>query len=323
MSTEYNSSTDFLQQAYTSAIGVAEFYGDNLLNLTQGSEQSRPTLREPKISHQVSAPNLGPAPKLSDVLGADDGGSELLQLLDSEADKWIDKYFPAAKGGFSQLPEQFLLGVISGLKPFGLDKSVFDIAWQRARDRGYKTAETERAQIRSLFSANGFETPPGYQIAAEKAAYERASDAAAEVNRQQAVQDATIRFEMMRFAVEQEIGYQRGIIAALADYQRQVAVLPNSALERARIRAQAQATLTSALSSYWDVNRSYEELKLKVATASADVDLNVSGNRIRNAQADATSNKAASVATAVEAFADAASNAAQAAGTLVARVESV
>ena len=323
MSTEYSSSTDFLQQLATAAANNADFYAQYTRNFMGTPGTDRPNLREPTIRHSATRPDLGPAPKLSDVLEAGDGGSELLRLLDAETEKWMTKYFPAMDQCLQSMPEDFLCGVLSGVRPFGLDKTVFDIAWERARDRGHKTSESERAQIASVFSRNGFTLPVGAQVAAEIAAVQRASDAAAEVSREQAVQDATIRFEMLKFVQQAALDYKRGILSALADFQRQWAVLPNQALERSRIRAQAQATLTSALSSYWNVQMAFEELLLKANSTGAEVDLAVSRNRISNAAQDGAATKAASIASIVRAFADQSSQVAQAAGSLVAQIESV
>lgn len=323
MSSEYFNSTDFLQQLAVSAANQADFYAQYTRNFMGTPGADRPNLREPTVRHAATRPDLGPAPKLSDVLEAGDGGSEILRLLDAETEKWMTKYFPAMDQCLQTLPEDFLCGVLSGIRPFGLDKTVFDIAWDRARDRGHKTSENERAQIVSLFSRNGFTMPVGAQVSAEIAAAQRASDAAAEVNREQAVQDATIRFEMLKFVQQAALDYKRGILSALADFQRQWAVLPNQALERARIKAQAQATLTSALSSYWNVQMAFEELLLKANSTSAEVDLAVSRNRISNAAQDGTASKASAIASIVRAFADQSSQVAQSAGSLVAQIESV
>jgi hypothetical protein len=319
----YDQSSSFLQQFATAGINNAEFYAQYLRGFAGDPGADRPSLREPSIRHTVRKPDIGPAPRLSDVLEADDGGAETIRLLDAETEKLIAKYFPAVDQCMKTLPEQALCDIVSGIKPFGLDKTVLEIAWHRARDRATRTMETERAQIVSLFSASGFTAPIGAQVAAESAAIRRASDTIAEFVREQAIQDENVRVEMFKMALQSSLDHKRGLLGVIGGFYQQWMAVPNEALERARLRAQAQATLTSALSTYYNVQVAFEELQLKVSQLAADTDIAVSRNRISNAQADSQAGKANAIASAVRSFSDAASQAAQAAGTLSAQVESI
>lgn len=320
MSTEYDSSTDYLQQLATSAKLEVQNTRSMIWNLAEpGAELV--DLRDPSFAHTVGTPVLQPPPQLSDVLDVDDTTSEWMNRLNADTDAWLDKYFPAVDECLKTLPEDWLCGVIGGTKPFGLDATVFELVWHRARDRAYRTQGAEQRQLEAKFSAAGWTLPPGAMAATLAATGERASDAIAEVNREQAIKDAEIKLELLKFATEQALNYKRGVLAVLADFTRQWMTLPNNDMERARLKTQAMNSLYSALSSYYNVQATFEELKLKAKQADTDTDLAADRNRIANVQSSNRSGKAQALAQAAQAYGDIASQAAAGAGSLVAKVE--
>lgn len=308
----YADSTAFLQQLATSAKLDAWNTTSKIWNLADGAQ---PDLSKPRFSHSVTKPTLGDPPRLTDLLDLNDTSDSALQKLNADADAWMTKYFPSIDT-LNQLPEDWLAGVISGIKPFGLDQTVFELVWHRARDRAYRTMNTEQRQIEATFSARGFTIPPGAMVAASSEAADRASLAILEVNREQAVKDAEIKQALLQFALEQAMNYKRGILQALADFYRQWAALPDRDLERARLKAQAMSGLYSALSTYYNVQVSYEELALKAKQLATDTELANDRNMIAAHDASDASGKAAALGNAARAFADIASQAAQGAGTL-------
>ena len=143
------------------------------------------------------------------------------------------------------------------------------------------------------------------------------------MNAEQAIKDAEIKLELMKFAAEQALNYKRGILSAMADFMRLWVSLPDKDMERARLKAQAMGQFYSALSSYYNVEVAFEELSLKAKQATADVDISVDRNRIANANSADEAGKAAALGQAARAFADISSQAANSAGTLVAQIESL
>ncbi|MOA10207.1 hypothetical protein D3C78_1300870 [compost metagenome] len=200
---------------------------------------------------------------------------------------------------------------------------MFELVWQRARDKAYRALATETAELTAGFAARGFTLPPGAMAGRIAAAGERASDAIAEVNVAQAIKDAEIRLELLKFAEEQALNYKRGILQALADFVRQWISLPDKDIERSRVKAQAMGQFYSALSTYYNVQVAFEELELKAKQATANVDISVDRNRIANAGVDDTTGKAQALGQATRAFSEISSQAANAAGTLVAQIESI
>lgn len=318
----YAASTEFLQALANEAILEARNTRSNIWSLSDPGG-GRVSLRDPKFSHSISKPTLDAPPRLTDLLELGDTADTRLEKLNADADVWMAKYFPAMSEGLQTLPEDWLCGVISGIKPFGLDATVFELVWHRARDRAYRTMATEQRQLEAAFTGRGFSIPPGALVAQMAETAERAGNAILEVNREQAIKDAEIKLELLKFAEEQALNYKRGILQALADFFRAWIALPDNDLERARIKAQAMGSLYSALSSYYNVELSFEELKLKAAQAKVETDLAVDRNEISSKDANDAGGKASALGQAARAFGDIAAQAAQSAGTLSAEITNV
>ena len=322
MSSEYNQSTEFLQSLAASAKFSADQNANRIWLLTDPTAD-KPTLREPWFGHSVGKPDMGPPPTLSSILAPNDKFSEWLARLDDGTEQWIDRYFPAIDACFRELPEQFLCDVISGVKPFGLDATVFELIWQRARDRAARAASTEERRIMRDATARGWTLPQGAHVALLSVVREKAADQVAEVSREQAIKDAEIRLDLLKFAEEQALQHKRGMLAVLADNARLLLAIPNDGYEESKLRLEANRALYDALGRYYDINASFEELRLKAEQARVGTDIGVSRNRIDASRAVDGSGKAAALGQAVRGFSDMVSQAAAGAGTLVAQIESL
>lgn len=313
----YDSTTSYLQGVATTALTNA----NNNAGRIWGLQNVGAYTRDPIVSATVTKPNLGEPPKFSDLFTGEDSTNPTIQYLNSQADDWIAKYFPAINGNLKNIPEDWLVGVISGVKPFGMDKSIFEIVWHNARDRAYRTMASEQRTLEANFSARGFSLPPGALVDALTQSSQRGSEAILEVNREQAIKDAEIKLELLKFAVEQATRLKTGILGALADFYRMWLVVPDKDIERARIRAQANSALYSALSSYYNVEVSFEELKLRAEQLKAGIDIDVDRNAL--AKQHNYMSIAGPLSSAVNAFAGTAGQAAQAGGSLSAEVKSL
>lgn len=266
------------------------------------------------LNYTFRKPTLTPPPGFGDLL-PDDTTGDTIRFLDSEAEKWLDKFFPEIQACLRTTPEEWLCGILTGQKPFGLDKAIFDLVWHNSRDREYKARNTEVRQIYNRFSNRGFTLPPGALVAATAQAEERASDAIAEVNRAQTLRDAEIKLDLLKFAEEQAIRLKLGVMQALADFYRQWIELPNKDVEFARVKAQSYAALQAALASYYNVELGFERLRLEAATQDVGAELDSDRNKIAAAQG---TNASDALANAVRAFGDVAAAAANAQSALVA-----
>lgn len=277
-----------------------------------------PPITSAKFSFTEKKPNLTPPPQFADLFpGADSSGSQI-QFLNSEVDAWYDKFFPMMAGSLKTMPEQWVCNILAGDNEYGLDATVFEIVWHRARDRAYRASATEQSTLQALFSERGFSVPPGVMLHAQNESEQRAANAIAEVNREQQVREAEIKLDLLKFAEQQAIQLKLGVMQSLAQFYRMWFEVPDKDLERARIRAQAQASLQQALSSYHNVELGFEELRLRAEQVRAGVEID--NSRLRVAASDGSRNSALGQAT--NAFAQIAAAAGNAGGALFADITS-
>lgn len=275
-----------------------------------------PALTNASFSYNVTQPAMSPPPQFSDLFPGADTTDEQVQWLNAEAEKWIDKYFPEISMCLKTLPEEWLCGILSGEKEFGLDKTVFEVIWQRAREREYRSASTEAATIQNDFSNRGFAMPPGVMVQLQTDSERRAAAGISEANREQMIREAEIKLDLLKFAEEQAIRLKLGVMDAMRAFYLAWIQLPDKDLRAAEIRSRAQADFYRALSSYYDVNLGFEQLRLRAAEARAGIQID--NNRIRVSNTDAGRNAALGAAT--QAFADTAASAASAGSALFADI---
>lgn len=314
MSGEYEQTTVFLQKLASRALSEAQNTRGMLWNTLP------PQLAERTLTHEVERPDFGARPVFSDVFEHGDSTSPEIMRLNGEADEWMEKYFPAMNGALKTLPDDMLVGIISGVKPYGLDKTVLEIVWHRARDRAYRASNSEQRTLEARFSSAGFSLPPGALATAIIESEQRAGQAIAEVNWQQAIKDAEIKIELLKFAEEQAIRLKLGIMQQMGDFYRLWHSVPDRDIDRARVRAQALGAFHSSLASYNNIEMAFEELRFKVAAGKESVKLESDARRVGMASASHTSG---GLGQAVSAFGQIASGAASAASSLVARVEDI
>lgn len=276
-----------------------------------------PNIGGANLDFTASVPQMTRPTAIADFLPVDNSSSTL-QFLSAETEGLVDQYFPEINGCLRYPPEEWLCGIITGQKPFGLSKEVFEAVWHESRDREYRARNSAVEQIRSEFSARGFSSPPGAMFKAIMRTEERASDAIGEVNRAQTVRDAEIKLDLLKFAEEQAIRLKLGIFQSIADYYRVLMDLPSKDIEASRMKVAAYASLNDSLSQYYRVQLGFEELRLQAANLRMNGKLDE--NRLRVAAADGSKNGALGQIT--SAFASAAEGAVNAAGTLNANIVS-
>lgn len=305
-----DSSQDFLQGYATDALGRAQALAGRIGSWVPGQSSV-------SFDYQPSKPNIQPPPSIGDLLSEDTSGAARA-FLDGETEKWLAKFFPNLASAAVSQPDAWVDGILSGSEPFGLPKEVHEAVVHAGRDRAYRAADSEKAQIRAGYSMRGFATPPGAAIAAMTNADIRASDAIAEVNRAQMIRDGEIKIELAKFAAQLAGQLKTGMLQTLASFYNQWADLLKQNTDIARAKAQAYAALTSALSSYYNVELAFEELRLKAAAGKADAQESTNKTKMQEGEVRAAQNRA--LAQAVDAFARASSAAANAQSSLQAEL---
>lgn len=271
------------------------------------------------FSYTPKKPNIKAPPAIGDLLSADTK-ADSIQFLNAETEKWLDKYFPNLNSCLKYQPEEWACGILTGQEPFGLSREIFESVWHEGRDRAYRAASAESEQIRAEYSSRGFSMPPGAMIAAARNVEIRAGEAIAEVNRVQTLRDAEIKLDLVKFAATTAAQIKTGMMQVLANFYNQWVGVMNRDVDMARSKAQAYSALTSALSSYYNVELGFEELRLKAAQGKSNA--GEATMRLFMQEGDVRAAQNRSLAQAAQAFADAAGSAANAQGSLQAEVYS-
>lgn len=296
------SSQSYLQDFANNAVGRAQSLANRIGSFVPGSTNV-------DFNYQPSKPNIQPPPSIGDLLATDTSGAAKA-FLDGETEKWLAKFFPNLASAAVSQPDAWVDGILSGSEPFGLPNEVHEAVVHAGRDRAYRTADSEKAQIRAGYSMRGFAMPPGAAIAAMTNADIRASDAIAEVNRTQMIRDSEIKIELAKFAAQLAAQLKTSMLQVLANFYNQWADILKQNTDIARAKAQAYSALTSALSSYYSVELGFEELRLKAASGKAGAQEATNKAKMQEGDVRAAQNRA--LATVASAFADAASKAANA-----------
>ena len=312
----YSETTAFLQGIASQAMTAASNNASRIYSLPADV-----SLRNPRFNVDLKKPNAGPPPVFSDLFTGGDTTDQTIRYLDEQSDKWLAKFFPEMNGCFRNQPEETLCGILSGVKPFGIDKTIFDLVWHQARDRAYRTVSSEQRTVEASFSARGFTLPAGAMVDALAQIERRAGDAILDVNREQAIKDADIKQRMLEIGLQLATQLKTAVLSAMADFYRMWISIPDKDIERERIRAQAMSAFYSALASYHNVEVAFQELNLRAAQLKAGVDVDVDRNALTRQNNSAAATGA--LGSAVNAFADVAASAAQAGGSLTAEIEAI
>lgn len=282
---------------------------------------TKPTLLNPSLSFSVPDKDFGSGPVFSDLFDGADSTNADIAALNDNVDAWLAKYFPAINGNFNNVPEDYLVGVIGGTKPFGIDKSIFDLVWQQSRDRVYRTTQTEQRQLEASFSSRGFSIPPGALIDQIAASERRATDATLDSLRDAAIKEADIKVDLLKHAVGIAAQLKQGILATSAEFFRNYYSVYQLSNETARVRAQAYDAYYQALQSFYNVEVSWEGLRLRAAETTAQVGVDTDRNRL--SLFDAANNVSGAYSQAVQGFTNAAGSAYNAAGSLTVQTQTV
>ncbi len=316
MADSYDDTTAFLQATVNAALNSANNNTARIYSLPP-----QVALREPDFKYSVTDPNLDPPPKFSDLFDVSESVDTNFDWLDEKFDAWMSKYFPELNGCLKTQPEEIMCGIFSGVKPFGVDKTVFEMVWHQARDRAYRTVSSEQATIAAEFSSRGFSLPVGTMVDMMTKAEDKGTVSILDVNRDQAMKDADIKVDLLKTAMELAVRLKLGVMQAAADFYRMWITLPDKDIEKARIKAQAMSAFYSALSAYYNVELGFQELKLKAEQTDASVDIDVDRNRLTHESHFGAT--ASALGQATSAFANVAAQASVAGGSLSAKIESL
>ena len=210
-------------------------------------------------------------PDLNNVL-QDLDAKDLTGSLEGRLKEWKDTFFPALSNGFAGVPEQWLMQVLDGTYPLGMDERVFRKVWQRARDREESQRQSSLREASVELSQRGFSIPPGAYVAAVDRARRETDRAVQEINVEQALREEEVRVNMLQFAAERAAQLRQGLTSVVADYLRAwTSIEAETELEKARIRSQMFGTYYEALRSYYNVESTFAELRVQAERSSEEL----------------------------------------------------
>ena len=273
------------------------------------------------FNYNPSKPSMEKPPKIGDLLDDQEKQDVNVMLLNDAAENWIRKYLPNLSGCLDVEPDQWACGILSGRNEFGMNKQAFDAVWHEGRDRAYRQAQSEKQQINAAYSLRGFSLPPGALISATNNAEIRASEAIADINRQQIIKEAEIKLELIKLAASTATQLKGSLMQMLASFFGNIVQLAkhDPGADKMRAKAQAYSSFISGLSSYFNTELGFEKLKLDTAIAkSSTEEANIKiGSELTYKGIDSRN---AGLAQAASGFADAAGAAANAQSSLQAEL---
>lgn len=193
--------------------------------------------------------------------GDEDTPDDVIARANEQVSQWVDSYFPAIKDCFQNVPEQWICDVISGVRPLGNSETAIEVAWRVAKANQNRDTQSARKTLYAEFASRGFSIPPGAMVAAMERLHERGMDLSSAANREAALKDVDIQVQLLQTAVDVSARLKQGLMGIMADYYRVVASLSNDAaqygIEKARIKAQADAQFNEAMLRFSAINQDY------------------------------------------------------------------
>lgn len=287
----------------------------NRLSYASGSNKSISFRFDPK------KPSMEKPPRIGDLLDDHEKKDVNLMLLNEAAEAWIAKFMPNISQCLSMQPEEWACSILSGREEYGMNKAAFDAAWHEGRDRAYRQANSEKAQIDASYSLRGFSLPQGAHVFSNIDAEIRASDAVADINRQQTIKDAEIKLELIKLAATTAAQIKTSLMSMMASFFGNIVQLANHepGADKMRAKAQAYSAFMSGLSSHYNVELGFEQLRLDAAKTKASTDqVNVKLNS--DLAYKGMDSRNTGLAQAAKGFAEAAGSAANAASSLQAEL---
>lgn len=153
----------------------------------------------------------------------------------------------------------------------GMNPDAEAAMWQRGRDR--VMADSSRAVDDAVdeWAARGFALPPGVL---QNRVDQISQDGRAKIgdfNREATLKVMDVEIENARLAVQQSVQMRIGIISALSDYLRTMAMLPNMAADYARTMMEAKTRMWGAVSDYYRAEIQAADLPLRAASTTAQL----------------------------------------------------
>lgn len=177
---------------------------------------------------------------------------------------FMNKWFPSFEACLKTTVDPWICDTITA-GGVGLPVNVERALWDRERER--EVIETARLQSESVnaFADRGWSLPSGVLVDERAKIAEAGANRIAQASRDQAIQAAQIRIDMLKFAVEKGVQLRLGVVSALVDFLNAWLKVPALAIEKARNLVDAKARL-------WDQTSNYYQALIAAAALLLDFD---------------------------------------------------
>lgn len=223
--------------------------------------------------------------------GTPDTPEDVIDRANAAVTAWVDAYFPSMSACFKDVPEQWICDVVSGVRPLGNSEEAIYVAWRAAKANEFALLRSNQRNLEAEFSQRGFSLPPGVLVAATQRGQERMEDAVAQVNREAALKDIDVQVQLLQTAVTVAADLKRGLATLMADYFRAVSSLADQTqqynVEKARIKADAEARFMEGLLTYHRINQGYYDSLASSKNDHDRVRAAIYDSRVRASEAEA------------------------------------
>lgn len=223
----------------------------------------------------IYSPVIPSAPTLDAPLTISEATTVFLANAESISQKLTDGFTEFLATYFGDLPEfaAAQAWLLKALTTGGTGMSTLVEGQIYERERSRILGESARAEdeLISLFAARRFPVPPGALHAQRQRLLKDSNDKLAAAGRDVAIKQSELEIENTRFAVTNAISLRTSAISSAGEYMRALALGPQLGVTLATSLVDAQAKISSTLTSFYQAQIAAAEIPLRVATTNAEM----------------------------------------------------
>ena len=209
-------------------------------------------------------------PEVSDTLvGYEAQLEKIVALLSDQLAGFFNTYYPLSADAYDEANAWILNQITNG--GTGVNEQVAAELWQRAREKITREARSIENQITVGYAAKGYSIPPGAMLAKIENARFAGLTASGEAATTIAAKMFDAEVDMIKFAVGQALEARKMAMSAAADYIREVASAPDSAVRTYNMKDENRARMINAAADWYRARLSRDEIVLKSKLAEKEM----------------------------------------------------
>lgn len=193
--------------------------------------------------------------------------------LAGETTDFLNNWFPDLTACIKTNVSSWLCDAING--GVGLPAAVMAQLWGQARDREARATSQALSQSIDKYGGMGWDLGSEYIANVGKQIVVEGGKAVSELNRTISIEEAKLRIETAKFAIEQAINLRLGILRALVDFLNMKIRMYGEARDKATAYVDAKRRLWESVQAYYRAIIDAKELLLKGQIANQAKDLEI------------------------------------------------